>query len=115
MANYSTVKQTTKTLTKNMYSLFNSQLLLRPFVFTHLIHSDQDWPTYGKVPRSLGRGGGLVVSVLAFYFDNPSSNPAGCLNFQYEKTKINEKRPGLHVHRAKAYGCQLDASIGTPA
>ena len=62
-----------------------------------------------------GRGGGLVVSVLAFYSDNPSSNPAGCLNFQYEKTKINEKRPGLHVHRAKAYGCQLDASIGTPA
>ena len=25
----------------------------------------------------LGRGGGLVVSVLAFYSDDPSLNPAG--------------------------------------
>ena len=42
-----------------------------------------------------GRGGGLVVSVLAFYSDYPSSNPAGYLNFMYEKTKINEKEAGV--------------------
>ena len=38
-----------------------------------------------------GHGGGLVVSVLAFYSDNPSSNPAGYLNFLHKNTKINEK------------------------
>ena len=33
-----------------------------------------------------------MVSVPAFYSDDPSSNPAGYLiNFLYEKTKINEK------------------------
>ena len=42
--------------------------------------------------KVLGRGGGLVVSVPAFYSDDPSSNPAGYLiNFLYKKTKINEK------------------------
>ena len=44
----------------------------------------------------MGRGGGLVVSVPAFYSDDPSSNPAGYLiNFLYEKTKINEKEAGV--------------------
>ena len=43
----------------------------------------------------VGRGGGLVVSVLAFYSDDLSSNPAGYLNFLYEKTKINEKEAGV--------------------
>ena len=43
----------------------------------------------------MGRGGGLVVSILAFYSDNPSSIPAGYLNFLYEKTKMHKKRPGL--------------------
>ena len=38
------------------------------------------------------RGGGLVVSVLAFYSNDPSSNPAGFLNFLNENTKMNEKR-----------------------
>ena len=38
-----------------------------------------------------GRGGGLVVSDLAFFSNNQSSNPACNLNFLYEKTKINEK------------------------
>ena len=43
-------------------------------------------------PKSRGRGGGLVVSVPAFYSDDPSSNPVGYLiNFLYEMTKINEK------------------------
>ena len=44
--------------------------------------------------KFLGRGGGLVVSVPAFYSDDPSSNPAGNLNFLYKKTKINEKEAG---------------------
>ena len=39
--------------------------------------------------------GGLVVSVLAFYSDNPSSNPASNLNFLNEKAKINEKEAGV--------------------
>ena len=46
-----------------------------------------------------GRGGGLVVSVLAFYSDDPSSIPAEVYNFfckiLLKRTKINKKRPGL--------------------
>ena len=38
----------------------------------------------------MGRDGGLVVCILAFYSDDPSSNPAGYLNFLYEKTKRNQ-------------------------
>ena len=40
-----------------------------------------------------GRGSGLVVSVLAFYSDDPSSNPADY--YLYEKTKINKKEAGV--------------------
>ena len=36
-----------------------------------------------------------MVSVLAFYSNDPGSNPAGFLNFLYEKTKINEKETGV--------------------
>ena len=43
----------------------------------------------------MGRGGGLVVGVLAFYSHDLSSNPAGRLNFLNEKTKINEKEAGV--------------------
>ena len=43
----------------------------------------------------MGRGDGLVVSVPAFYSYDPISNPAGYLNFLYEKTKINEKEAGV--------------------
>ena len=40
----------------------------------------------------MGRGGGPVVSVLAFYSDDLSSNPADYFNnFLYEKTKISKK------------------------
>ena len=35
------------------------------------------------------------VGVLAFYSNDPSSNPAGYLNFLYKKTKTNEKVAGL--------------------
>ena len=43
----------------------------------------------------MGHGGGLVVSVLAIYSDDPSSNPDGYLNFLYKKSKINEKEAGV--------------------
>ena len=40
-----------------------------------------------------------MVSVLAFYSDNPSSNPAEVHNFSVKlllkRTKINKKRPGF--------------------
>ena len=46
-----------------------------------------------------GCGGGLVVSMLAFYSDDPSSIPAEVYNFSVKlllkRTKINKKRPGL--------------------
>ena len=44
-------------------------------------------------------GVGQVVSVLAFYFNNPSSNPADtyCFSvlFMFAKTENKQKRPGL--------------------
>ena len=44
----------------------------------------------------LGHGGGIVVSALAFYSDNPSSNPVGyLLSLLYEKTKINRTEAGV--------------------
>ena len=36
-----------------------------------------------------------MISIPAFYSDNPSSNPAGYLNFLYKKTKIKEKEAGV--------------------
>ena len=40
---------------------------------------------------SRGRGGGLMVSVLALYSNNPNLNPAGFKNnFLLEKTEIND-------------------------
>ena len=53
-----------------------------------------------KRKRSLGRGGGCqVVSVFAFYSDDPCSNPAEVYNFWVKlllkRTKINKKRPEL--------------------
>ena len=45
--------------------------------------------------KKQGRGGGLVVSVLAIYSDDPSSNPADYFNYCLcKKTKIY-KKPGL--------------------
>ena len=42
----------------------------------------------GKVRLGqVSSGGDLVVSVLAFYSDDPRSNPAGNLKILYEKTK----------------------------
>ena len=45
------------------------------------------------------RGGGLVVSVLAFYSDDPSLNPTEVYNFSVKlllkRTKINTKEAGV--------------------
>ena len=47
----------------------------------------------------MGSGGGRVVSVLAFYSDDTSSNPAEVYSFYsvncLKRTKINKKRPGM--------------------
>ena len=44
-----------------------------------------------------GRGGGRVVSVLAFYSDDPSLIPAELFSVKlcWKRTKINKKRPVL--------------------
>ena len=46
-----------------------------------------------------GRGGGQVVSVLAFYSDNPSSNPADAYSFSvqivFEKNENKQKEAGV--------------------
>ena len=47
---------------------------------------------------ALGRYGSLVGSVLAFYSDNPSSNPAEVYKVLcVQKLKINKNREGV-VH-----------------
>lgn len=38
-------------------------------------------------------GGGLVVSVLLFYYDHPVFNPTEVYSFLYKN--VLEKRPGL--------------------
>ena len=47
----------------------------------------------------MGRGGGQVVSVLAFYSDDPSLNPADVYNFSVKlllkRMKINKKEAGV--------------------
>ena len=45
-----------------------------------------------------------MVSVLAFYSDNLSSNPAGFFNILYEKTKISEKEAGVGPSLEKKFG-----------
>ena len=50
-----------------------------------------------------------MVSVLPFYSDDPSSNPAEVFNFSVKlllkRTKINKKRPEL-AHLKKEFFCQ---------
>ena len=47
----------------------------------------------------MDRGGGQVVSVLAFYFNNPSSNPAEAYSFSvkfvFEKNKNKQNGGGI--------------------
>ena len=47
-----------------------------------------------------------MVSILAFYSDDLSSNPAGYLNFLYEKMKINEKEAGVGPSLKKTLSSQ---------
>ena len=71
----------------------------------------------------LGCGGGQVVSVLAFYSDDPSSNPAEVYNFSVKlllkRTKINKKEAGLAhflkkclnlyiLQHPQMYGCYIN-------
>ena len=48
-----------------------------------------------RVIVTLGRGGGLVVTVLAFFSDNSNFESFWLLIFLYKKTKINEKEAGV--------------------
>ena len=47
---------------------------------------------------AMGSGGGQVVSVFAFYSDNPGSNTLKptvfSVNFVFEKNENTQKRPG---------------------
>ena len=43
------------------------------------------------IMQIVGRGGGQVVSMLAFYSDDPSSNSADAYSF-LKKTENNKKR-----------------------
>ena len=52
----------------------------------------------------MGRGGGQVVSILALYSNDSSLNPAGYLNFLYEKLKINEEEAGVVAHIKNLFG-----------
>ena len=53
-----------------------------------------------------GSGGGQVVSVLAFYSDDPSLNPAEVYSFYsvncLKRTKINEKEAGDGQYKKQA-------------
>ena len=52
----------------------------------------------------MGRGGGgLVVSALAFFSNDTSSNPDGYLKFLFKKTKINLKEAGGDASLEKLY------------
>ena len=68
---------------------------------------------------TLGRGGGQVVSVLAFYSDDPSSNPADAYSFSvqivFEKNKNKQKRGrvGPFFLKKRCQRLHRDHSIGT--
>ena len=58
-----------------------------------------------KEIRVEGRGGGQVVSILAFYSDNPSSNPTEAYSFPvifvFEKKEMIKKRLKLALFKKK--------------
>ena len=57
-----------------------------------------------------------MVSVLAFYSDDPSSIPAEVYNFSVKlllkRTKINKKRPGLAQFKKKQIFTKFYSTIG---
>ena len=64
---------------------------------------EQIWRNFAMSLRrslnGLGSGGGQVVSVLAFYSDDPSLSPAEVYSFYsvncLNRMKIKKKRPGM--------------------
>ena len=57
-----------------------------------------------------GRGGGQVVSVFAFYYDDPSSNPVKAYslfleNLCLKRKKIYKKRPDWPIFKNKFLNC----------
>ena len=71
----------------NVFKLEHFNLILKfNFLFNYLLVSG----------TKLGRGGGQDVSVLDFYSDDPSSNPADVYrvflyNLRLKRTKINKR------------------------
>ena len=63
----------------NLILLQNRKLfVLIKASFSNICHKKLPLRIFFRLNSFLdGRGGGLVVSVLAFYSDNPSLNPAG--------------------------------------
>ena len=63
--------------------------------------------------RVPGRGGSQVVSVLAFYSDDPSSNPAEAYSFfckiVFEKNKNEQKEAGLAHFFKRTFSLLLTA------
>ena len=47
-----------------------------------------------------------MVSVLAFYYDNPNSDPAEQYNFSLKLLLYEQKRPGL-ARISKLFSCQV--------
>ena len=64
-----------------------------------LMHVTSPCEGIKKWCHHLGRGGGQVASVLAFYSVNLSSNPAEAYSFLYnlclKRMNINKKKPGF--------------------
>ena len=57
-----------------------------------------------------GRGGGQVVSVFVFYYDDPSSNPVKAYslfleNLCLKRKKIYKKRPDWPIFKNKFLNC----------
>ena len=71
----------------------------------HLEGSPNLWINHLDKIVKQGCGGGQVVSVLAFYSDDPSSNPAEVYNFSVKlllkRTKINKKEAGVGPFKKK--------------
>ena len=69
-----------------------------------------------KFEIPLGRGGGQVVSVLALYSDDPSSNPADVysysVKFVFEKNENKQKDAGVGpLFKTKTRATVLDYAL----
>ena len=60
-------------------------------------HSDRTFNYFKALLNDLvqmGRGGSLMISILAFYSDDPSSNPAEAYCVYSERPKLTKKEGG---------------------